>query len=260
MSERIHPTAIIEEGATLDPSVSVGAYSIIGEGVHLAADCVVGPHVVLRGPMRVGRANRFFQFCSIGEISQDLTARYEDDTSVEIGDGNTFREYVTVQRGTLKDHGVTTVGNNNLLMNQVHLAHDCRVGNNNVLANGVTLAGHVDIEDFAILGGYTLVHQFCRMGSYCFTGGGSIILRDVPPWVMSEGSPAGPRGINREGLRRRGFEPEQIREILSLYKLLYRENRKLSEVRELLAERAQGSELAGTLLRFLERSKRAVQR
>jgi len=260
MSEHIHPTAIVDEGATLDPSVSVGPYSIIGAGVALGADCVVGPHVVLRGPMRVGRGNRFFQFCSIGEISQDLTARHEDDTAVEIGDGNTFREYVTVQRGTLKDHGVTTVGNNNLLMNQVHLAHDCRIGSNNVLANGVTLAGHVDIEDYAILGGYTLVHQFCRMGSYCFTAGGSIVLRDVPPWVMSDGSPAGPRGINKEGLRRRGFEADQIREVQSLYKLLYRENRKLSEVREALAERAESSELAATLLRFLERSKRAVQR
>lgn len=260
MSERIHPTAIVEDGANVDPSVSVGPYSIIGSGVQLGADCVVGPHVVLRGPMQVGRSNRFFQFCSIGEISQDLTARDEDDTSVQIGDGNTFREYVTVQRGTLKDQGVTTVGNNNLLMNQVHVAHDCRVGNNNVLANGVTLAGHVDIEDFAILGGYTLVHQFCRMGAYCFTAGGSIVLRDVPPWVMSDGSPASPRGINKEGLRRRGFEPAQVREVLSLYKLLYRENRKLSEVRALLSEQVEDSELAATLLRFLERSKRSVQR
>ncbi|WP_420426511.1 acyl-ACP--UDP-N-acetylglucosamine O-acyltransferase [Algiphilus sp.] len=260
MNADIHPTAIVEDGAELDPTVSVGAYSIIGAGVRLGAECIVGPHVVLRGPLRAGRGNRFFQFCSIGEISQDLTAREEDDTAVEIGDGNTFREYVTVQRGTLKDHGVTTVGNNNLLMNQVHLAHDCRIGNHNILANGVALAGHVDIEDYAILGGFTLVHQFCRMGSYCFTGGGSVVLRDVPPWVMSEGSPAGPRGINKEGLRRRGFDAEQIREVQSLYKLLYRENRRLSEVRELLRERAETSPQAARLLRFLEQSKRAVQR
>lgn len=260
MSATIHPTAIIEDGAALDPTVSVGPYSIIGAGVRLGADCVVGPHVVLRGPLRAGCRNRFFQFCSIGEISQDLTARADDDTSVEIGDDNTFREYVTVQRGTLKDHGVTTVGDNNLLMNQVHLAHDCRIGNHNVLANGVALAGHVDIEDYAILGGFTLVHQFCRMGSYCFTGGGSVVLRDVPPWVMSEGSPAGPRGINKEGLRRRGFDAEQIREVQSLYKLLYRENRRLSEVREVLQERAAGSPQAARLLRFLEQSKRSVQR
>ena len=222
MSSAIHPTAIVEDGAEISEGVRIGAYSIIGEGVTLGPDCDVGPHVVLRGPMRVGRDNRFFQFCSIGEISQDLTARPEDPTSVEIGDHNTFREYVTVQRGTMKDKQVTRIGDHNLLMNQVHIAHDCQLGNRIVLANGVALAGHVDIEDHVILGGFTLVHQFVRMGAHCFTGGGSIALRDVPPWVMSEGSPAEPRGVNKEGLRRRGFEPEQIREIQSLYRLLYR--------------------------------------
>ena len=147
MSAGIHPTAVIEDGAQLHDSVTVGAYSIVGAGVELGADCVVGPHVVLRGPMRVGAGNRFFQFCSVGEISQDLTARDDDDTRVEIGDRNTFREYVTVQRGTLKDKAVTRIGSNNLLMNQVHVAHDCSIGNGTVLANGASLAGHVDIED-----------------------------------------------------------------------------------------------------------------
>lgn len=260
MSATIHPTAIVEDGAEIGEGASVGAYSIIGEGVTLGPDCDVGPHVVLRGPMRVGRGNRFFQFCSIGEISQDLTAKQEDPTRVEIGDHNTFREYVTVQRGTMKDKQVTRIGDHNLLMNQVHIAHDCRLGNRIVLANGASLAGHVDIEDHAILGGFTLVHQFVRMGAHCFTGGGSVVLRDVPPWVMSEGSPAEPRGVNKEGLRRRGFEPEQIREVQSLYRLLYRENRRLAEVRELLAERAAGSALAAELNAFLERSQRSIQR
>lgn len=260
MSAGIHPTAVIEDGAQLHDSVTIGAYSIIGAGVELGADCVVGPHVVLRGPMRVGAGNRFFQFCSVGEISQDLTARDDDDTRVEIGDRNTFREYVTVQRGTLKDKAVTRIGSNNLLMNQVHVAHDCSIGNGTVLANGASLAGHVDIEDHVILGGFTLVHQFCRLGTHCFTGGGSIVLRDVPPWVMSEGSPASPRGINKEGLRRRGFSADQIGEVQALYKLLYRENRRLANVRELLSERAERSELAAQLLAFLERSKRSVQR
>jgi UDP-N-acetylglucosamine acyltransferase len=260
MSTEIHPTAIVAEGAEIAAGVRIGPYSIIGDGVTLGPDCRIGPHVVLRGPMQVGRGNRFFQFCSIGEISQDLTARDEDPTRVEIGDHNTFREYVTVQRGTMKDKQVTRIGDHNLLMNQVHIAHDCRLGNRIVLANGTSLAGHVDIEDHAILGGFTLVHQFVRMGAHCFTGGGSIVLRDVPPWVMSEGSPAEPRGVNKEGLRRRGFGPEQIREIQSLYRLLYRENKRLAEVRELLAERAAASPLAAQLNAFLERSKRSVQR
>lgn len=260
MSGAIHPTAIVEDGAEIAEGVRIGAYSIIGEGVTLGPDCDVGPHVVLRGPMRVGRCNRFFQFCSIGEISQDLTAKQDDPTRVEIGDHNTFREYVTVQRGTMKDKQLTRIGDHNLLMNQVHIAHDCQLGNRTVLANGVALAGHVDIEDHVILGGFTLVHQFVRMGAHCFTGGGSVVLRDVPPWVMSEGSPAEPRGVNKEGLRRRGFEPEQIREVQTLYRLLYRENRRLAEVRELLAERAPTSPLAAQLNAFLERSQRSIQR
>lgn len=260
MSSRIHPTAIIDESAELADDVTVGPYSIIGAGVRLGAGCVLGPHVVLHGPMRVGQGNRFFQFCSIGEISQDLTARAEDPTRVEIGDNNTFREYVTVQRGTMKDQQVTVIGNHNLLMNQVHIAHDCRLGDRNVLANGASLAGHVDIEDHVILGGFTLVHQFVHLGAHCFTGGGSIVLRDVPPWVMSEGSPAEPRGINKEGLKRRGFSAEQVREVFGLYKLLYREGLRLVEVRERLAEQAKRSPLAAQLAEFLERSKRSVQR
>lgn len=260
MSAHIHPTAIIEPGASLDDSVRVGAYSIIGEGVTLGADCVVGPHVVLRGPMQVGTGNEFFQFCSIGEVSQDLTAKRDDPTRVEIGNNNVFREYVTVQRGTMKDQQLTAIGDKNLLMNNVHIAHDCRVGSGTVLANGTTLAGHVDIEDHVILGGYTLVHQFCRLGAHCFTAGGSIVLRDVPPWVMSEGSPASPRGINKEGLRRRGFDADAIKEVERLYRLLYRENLRLVAVREALAEQSTAFPLAATLLQFLERSKRSIQR
>lgn len=260
MASAIHETAIIENGAEVANGVRVGPYSIVGEGVVLGPDCTVGPHVVLRGPMTVGRGNRFFQFSAIGEISQDLTAREEDPTRVEIGDHNTFREYVTVQRGTMKDKQLTRIGSNNLLMNQVHIAHDCVLGNHNVLANGTSLAGHVDIEDNVILGGFTLVHQFVRMGAHCFTGGGSVVLRDVPPWVMSEGSPAGPRGINKEGLKRRGFDAEQVREVQTLYRLLYRENHRLEAVREQLKERAEASPLAAQLLAFLERSQRSIQR
>lgn len=256
----IHPTAIIEDGAELHDSVEVGPYSIIGRGVVLGEGCVVGPHVVLRGPMRVGRRNRFFQFCSIGEISQDLSARDDDDTSVEIGDDNQFREYVTVQRGTLKDKGVTRVGSGNLLMNNVHLAHDCIVGDGNVLANGTALAGHVEIEDHIILGGFTLVHQFTRVGSHGFSGGGSTIPRDLPPWVLCDGQPASPRGVNKTGLKRRGFSDADLAEVDRVYRLLYRSGQRLAEVKDQLGREAAESPIAATMHRFLERSRRSILR
>jgi UDP-N-acetylglucosamine acyltransferase len=256
----IHPTAIIDPCAKLDADVSVGPYSIIGADVEVGAGTEIGPHVVLKGPMRIGRNNHIFQFCSLGEISQDKTAKVDDATAVEIGDGNTIREYVTIQRGTLKDTGITRVGNDNLLMNHVHIAHDCVVGDNVILANGTTLAGHVSIEDWVILGGATLVHQFCQLGAHCFTAGGAVVLRDVPPYVMSEGQPASPRGVNKEGLRRRGFSAAQIEEVESIYRLLYRSGKLMAEVKTTLAERAEASEIAAGMLAFLERSRRAIQR
>lgn len=256
----IHPTAIIDPEARLDASVRVGPYSIIGAGVEIGADTEVGPHVVLRGPMRIGRGNRIFQFCSLGEISQDKTARDDDPTSVEIGDGNVFREYVTVQRGTLKDSGVTRIGDDNLFMNHAHIAHDCVVGSHTVIANAATLAGHVSVEDWVILGGGTLVHQFCQLGAHCFTAGGAVVLRDVPPYVMSEGQPAAPRGVNKEGLRRRGFSAEAINEIDAIYRLIYRSGKRMVEVKAALAEQAATSDIAAGMLAFLERSRRAIQR
>lgn len=257
---RIHATAIIEDGARLHAGVEVGPYSIIGARVELGEGCVVGPHVVLRGPLRAGRDNRFFQFCSIGELSQDLSAREDEDTSVEIGDGNIFREYVTVQRGTLKDTGVTRVGNHNLLMNGVHLAHDCVIGDHNVLANGTALAGHAQIEDWVVLGGFTLVHQFARLGAHCFSGGGATIQRDVPPWVLCDGHPAVPRGVNKIGLKRRGFSDEDIAEVERIYRLLYRSDTRLAEAREQLGNDAAQSPLAAQMHAFLERSSRSILR
>jgi UDP-N-acetylglucosamine acyltransferase len=260
MSSRIHPTAIVDPSAKLHPSVEVGPYTIIGAGVEIGENSWIGPHVVLGGPMKIGRQNRIFQFSSIGEISQDKTARYDDATSVEIGDGNTIREYVTIQRGTLKDTGITRIGNDNWIMANVHIAHDCVVGSNTILANGTTLAGHITIEDYAGLGGYTLVHQFCRVGAHAFTGGGTVVLRDLPPFVIAEGQPARPRGINSEGLKRRGFTAEQIDQIKDAYKLIYMSGSIMAEVKEKLAEMAQTSEHAGQMLRFIETSKRSLSR
>ncbi|MEQ1440235.1 acyl-ACP--UDP-N-acetylglucosamine O-acyltransferase [Fontimonas sp. SYSU GA230001] len=257
---RIHPTAIIDAKAELDASVEVGPYSIIDAGVRIGADTWIGPHVVLRGPMTIGRGNRIFQFASLGEISQDKTAKHEDATRVEIGDGNTIREYVTIQRGTLKDQGLTKVGDHNWIMAQAHIAHDCIVGSHTILANGATLAGHVTIEDGVGLGGYTLVHQFCRIGASAYTGGGSVVLRDLPPYVIAEGHPARPRGINSEGLKRRGFSPEEIERVKDAYKLIYTSGLLMGEVKLKLAEMAQDSVHVGRMLAFIEGSKRALAR
>lgn len=256
----IHPTAIIDPGARLHPSVRVGPYSVIGPAVEIGAGTVVGPHVVLKGPMRIGARNRIFQFASLGEISQDKTAREEDDTRVEIGDDNTIREYVTIQRGTRKDSGVTRVGNDNWIMAYCHVAHDCTLGDHNVLANGTTMAGHVLIEDWVVLGGATLIHQFCRIGAHSFSAGGAGISRDVPPFVVVQGNPAVPRGINLEGIRRRGFTAEDIADIKAAYRTLFLAGLRLEEIKAELAEPAQRSPHVRRMLEFLEHSKRLIQK
>ena len=260
----IHPTAIIDPGATLHETVAVGPYSIIGPKVEIGEGCVIGPHAVLKGPMRMGRRNRVFQFASLGEISQDKTAKDEDATSVVIGDDNTIREYVMIQRGTLKtldvNHGETRVGNGNWIMANVHLAHDCIIGSQTILANGVTLAGHVTIEDFVGLGGFTLVHQFCRIGAHSFSGGGSVVLRDIPPFVIVEGHPAKPRGINSEGLRRRGFSSDEIGTIKDAYKLIYMSDLLMPEIKLRLAGMAESSAHCRQMLAFIESSKRSITR
>lgn len=257
---RIHPTAIVDAGAELHASVEVGPYSIIGPGVVVGENTWIGPHVVLRGPMTIGRDNRIFQFASLGEISQDKTAKYDDPTRVEIGDGNTIREYVTIQRGTLKEQGLTRVGNDNWIMANAHIAHDCMVGSHCILANGSTLAGHIVIEDWVGLGGYTLVHQFCRIGSHAYTGGGAVVLRDLPPYVIAEGQPARPRGINSEGLKRRGFSAQDIDSIKDAYKLIYLSGLLMGDVKARLAEMAPSSAPIARLLEFIETSKRALSR
>lgn len=262
---RIHPTAIIDPKAELHETASVGPYSVIGPHVRVGAGTVIGPHVVLRGPMTIGRDNHIFQFASLGEISQDKTARPDDPTSVVIGDGNLIREFVTIQRGTMKEfdtkRGETRIGDRNWIMNYCHVAHDCVVGSDTVWANNASLAGHVEVGDFAILGGYTLVYQFCRIGAHAFTAFSAGVTGDVPPFVTVQGNPAEPRGINKEGLRRRKFESAEIEAIEEAYKLIYRSGKLMAEVKADLEVRAGGSPSVRLIREFLiAGGKRPLQR
>lgn len=257
MSEapRIHPTAVISPRAELHETVQVGPYTVIGDGVSIGAGTRIGPHVVLAGPMTIGRDNQIFQFSSIGEISQDKTAKADDPTSVEIGHGNLIREFVTIQRGTMKEYdtkrGVTRIGDRNWIMNYCHVAHDCWVGNDTIWANNTSLAGHVEIGDFVVMGGYTLVYQFCRLGAHAFTAFSSGISGDVPPFVTVQGNPAEPRGINKEGLRRRGFDAGTVASIEDAYKLIYRSGKIMAEVKADLEGMAETSDAVRLMREFL---------
>jgi len=244
----IDPRAVIDPKARLDAGVSVGPYAVIGAGVEIGAGTVIGPHVVIQGPAHIGRDNRF-----IGKYSGEPTL-------LEMGDRNTVFEFVTLNRGTAQDKKTTRIGSDNWLMAYVHIAHDCVLGDNIIMANNATLAGHVDIEDWAILGGFTKVHQFCRIGAHSFTGMNVDITRDVPPYVMVSGAPVEPHGINSEGLKRRAFTPEQIRNIKNAYRVLYRSDLRLEDaVRQLRALGETQPEVA-VMARFLEKSERSITR
>ncbi len=255
----IHPSAIIDDLAGVAEGVSVGPFCVIGPDVEIGTGTVIGPHVVIRGPTRIGRENRIFQFASIGEDPQDK--KYQGEiTRLEIGDRNVIREYSTVHRGTIQDKSVTRLGDDNLLMAYTHVAHDCVIGNGVIMANGASLAGHVTVDDFAILGGFSLVHQFCRIGRYSFSGMGSVISRDIPPYVMVGGSPTRPRGINSVGMERRGFDAESILQIKRAFKLIYKSRLKLEEAIESLAAMAEQSSEVIPLLEFLKQSGRSIIR
>ena len=255
----IHPTAIIEPGARLAPDVSVGAYSVIGGQVEIGAGTVVGPHVVIEGRTRIGRNNRISQFASLGGAPQDKKYAGED-TAVEIGDGNTIREYVTINRGTWSDARVTRVGNDNWIMAYVHFAHDCQIGNHAIFANACELAGHVQVGDWAILGATTLVHQFVHIGAHSFTGMGTYLDRDLPPYVRAAGNMAQPYGINSVGLRRRGLTGEKIDAIKRAYKTLYRQGLGLEEAKAELEKQAAGLPEVALFLDFIKASKRGFIR
>jgi UDP-N-acetylglucosamine acyltransferase len=255
----IDPTAVIDPAAQLDSGVSIGPYSIIGPDVVIGAGSVIGPHVVINGPTSIGRDNRIFQFASIGDAPQDKKYAGEA-TRLEIGDRNTIREFVTINRGTVQDEGVTVLGNDNWIMAYVHIAHDCRIGNHTIFANNASLAGHVRIFDHVILGGFTLVHQFCAIGSHALTAFGSGISKDVPPYVTVGGSPARAHGLNMEGLRRRGFSPESRMAMKRAYRTLYRENRSLEDALAQLTQQAAGDANVAVLTEFLEQQTRGIVR
>ena len=252
----IHPTAIIDPGATLADDVQVGPYSIIGEGVSLGEGCVVGSHVVITGDTRIGRNNRFFSFCSIGEEPQSIGYGGEK-TRVEIGDNNTFREYCTINRGTIDDATVTRIGNDNWVMAYVHIAHDCQVGNHCIFANGTSLAGHVKVEDFVIFGGFTMVHQFCRVGAHSFTAINTVTFKDIPPYLLIGGHGAKTYGIHIKGLRRRDFSSQSIEQLRTAYKKLFRAGKPLSEALEDVARMDSGPEVRH-LVQFIKDSERGV--
>jgi len=255
----IHPSAIIDPGARLGRNVSIGAYSIIGAHVEIGDDTWVGPHVVIEGHTRIGRRNRVFQFCSLGAMPQDKKYAGEP-TRLEIGDGNTIREFCTLNCGTAQDAGVTRLGDDNWIMAYVHLAHDCQIGSHAIFANNAQLAGHVHVGDYAILGGFTGVHQFVRIGAHSFTAIATVLVHDLPPYVMAAGDTARARGINTEGLRRRGFSVDALARIKIAYKTLYRSGLTLEQARTRLAQQAGACAEIGVLADFLQSSTRGIVR
>ncbi len=255
----IHPTAIIHEGATLAPDVSVGPYSIIGEHVEIGSGTSIGPHVVINGHTRIGKDNRIFQFSSLGEMPQDKKYQGEE-TRLEIGDRNVIREFCTFNRGTSQDVGVTRVGDDNWIMAYVHLAHDCQIGNHTIFANNAQLAGHVQVGDYAILGGFTVVHQFCHIGGHSITGMGTILFKDIPPYITAAGHEAQPHGINSEGLKRRGFSSEAILAIKRAYKTLYKSGLTLEQAKLALVEQTHACPEIQILTDFLAHSTRGIIR
>lgn len=255
----IHPTAQVDPSCRLGARVEVGAFSIIGRDVEIGERTSISAHVVIEGPTRIGRDNRIFPFSSIGGPPQDK--KYGNEaTELVVGDRNTIREYCTFNRGTVQGGGSTVVGNDNWIMAYVHLAHDCVLGSDIVMANGATLAGHVSVGDRVILGAFTVVHQFCSIGQHAFTAMGTVILKDVPPYVTASGNSAGPHGINAEGLRRAGFASETIRALRKAYKLVYRNGLTLEQALAALADLPDDDGAIAPLMDFLRSSSRGIIR
>jgi UDP-N-acetylglucosamine acyltransferase len=255
----IHPTAIVDASARIGAGVEIGPYAVIGPHVEIGAGTRVGPHAVITGHTRIGRDNRIYQFVSLGEVPQDKKYRGED-TRLEIGDGNTIREFCTFNCGTAQDTGVTRVGDGNWIMAYVHFAHDCQIGNHTVFANNAQLAGHVRVGDYAILGGFTVVHQFCRIGAHAITAMGTVALQDIPPYVVASGNAARPYGINAEGLRRRGYSAAAIAELKRAYKTLYKLGHTLEQAKSIIKQELGSSPVVGPLLEFLAEPGRGIIR
>ncbi len=256
----IHPSAVVDPSAQLAEGVSVGAFSVIGPEVSIGANTVIGPHVVIEGPTRIGRDNRIHSFAAIGGEPQDKKYRGER-VDLSIGDGNVIREYATINRGTGEGGGITRVGHRNWLLAYTHVAHDCQVGDDCVFSNNATLAGHVSIGHHVILGGFSGIHQFCRIGDHAFIGMGAFVNGDVPPFLMvAQEKYARPRGINAEGLKRRGFDAQRIAAIKRAYRALYLGEAKLDEARAALAAIAEDSDDVRTMLAFIDGGERPLLR
>ena len=258
-SELIHASAVISADAELAEDVQVGPFAVIGPDVRIGSGTKIDSHCVIKGPTTIGQNNHFYSFSSIGDDPQDKKYAGEP-TQLEIGSGNTVREYCTINRGTTQDEGITWVGDNNWLMAYCHIAHDCHVGNEIIMANGASLAGHARIDDFAILSAFSAIHQFCRIGAHSFIGAYGGIGKDVPPYIVAFGQPPEPRGINSEGLRRRNFSNEQIRNLKEAYRILYRSDLRLVEAREQLTELATKQPELAILIEFLDKSERGLFR
>lgn len=255
----IHPQAIVDPSAKLGEGVEIGAFSIIGPDVEIGDGTVVKSHVVIKGPTTIGRNNVIFQFSSVGEDCQDKKYAGEP-TRLVIGDDNVIRESCTIHRGTVQDQGITQIGSGNLLMAYVHVAHDCMVGSHCILANSTTLAGHVHVDDYAILGGGTMVHQFCKIGTQSMSAGGSIVLRDIPAFVMASGQSASAYGLNSEGLKRRGVDSNIVQELKRAYKTVYRKGLRTAEAIEELKDVAASNSYVKTFVESIERSERGIVR
>jgi UDP-N-acetylglucosamine acyltransferase len=255
----IHSQAVIDSSAKIANGVTVGAFSIIGAHVEIGEGTEVGSHVVINGPTVIGRENKIYSFASIGCDPQDKKYTGEK-TRLEIGDRNVIREYCTISRGTVQDAGITRIGNDNWIMAYVHIAHDCQIGSNTIFSNSASLAGHVTIEDYAILGGFTLVHQFCKVGAHCFTAMNSVISKDVLPFTMISGHMAKPHGLNVEGLKRRGFSSESLSQLRKAYKIIYRSGLTLDQATDELKVMANECAEVAQLLVFIEKVTRGIVR
>ena len=255
----IHPTAVISESATIGENVTIGPFCVVDDNVTIGDGCILKSHVVVRGTTRIGKNNKFFQFSSIGEDCQDKKYAGEP-TELIIGDDNEFREGVTVHRGTVQDEGVTIIGSRGLFMVNAHIAHDCVLGDDIIVANNCAIAGHVHIDDFVIVGGAVGIHQFCKIGAHAFLGAGGIILRDVPPFVMVSGHKNIPQGINSEGLKRRGFDKDEVLAIKRAYKVIYRAGNTIEEAIEALEAPAVDHDGVARMVKFLRHAERGIIR
>jgi UDP-N-acetylglucosamine acyltransferase len=255
----IHATAVVEKGARLADDVAVGAFAVVGPEVEIGPGTSIGPHAVVTGRTRIGARNRIFQFASIGDVPQDRKYGGEPTRTV-LGDDNVVREYVSIHAGTAQDRGETTIGNGNWFLAYTHVAHDCVVGSHTTFSNNAQLAGHVHVGDYATMGGFTGVHQFCRIGAHAMIAAGAIVLQDVPPYVTVAGYPAKPAGTNNEGLRRRGFAAADIATVRRAYKTLYREGLPLAEAKSALAAAAADAPVLVPLVAFLDAPGRGIVR